>query len=539
MGCRAKRGATLATALVVGSLAFLAAFILAGSSFAELGYAQRIGNERRALNLAESATQMAAARLLQNDSYGQAGEQFELELAGAWGGLTFVVGETPYSTYNLDSETAVQGFGGRVVPPHSIHLVGYARCANVVRRSEMVITRPPFPFVVAASGPIISQDGLVVGTLDDSGNLEAGPDELLPGHLASNSSELSAIELRGSGFVAGNLRSVGGITLDPTIEVRGQQLTARDPVELPRIALSDFDPARTGDPYQDLPREMVGQTLVGVHRGLGDLTVVGDLNLSGATLFVDGDLTVYGGVTGKGLVVVTGQVKLGGAELSSQNQSVFLAGSDVTLNGSSQQQSSFQGLVYTEGNFSASDIRVVGAFVANGPDSKTVLERASLVAQPDYTRLDLEEVLAEQDFAFGFRDAGAGMPDLLYQTGTGPALTDTFIVKVRLIESHGRRLLQVTNPFTGAILEGDESQAGQLLAAAANEAGQLVAPSDFKVWDPNQTVGRQERAYGDQLDEMLSSARPPAQLSPRLGHFDLNEFLGRDAQWSVLVWRSI
>ncbi|MCA9791545.1 MAG: hypothetical protein KC910_07105, partial [Candidatus Eremiobacteraeota bacterium] len=294
-----------------------------------------------------------------------------------------------------------------------------------------------------------------------------------------------------------------------------------------------------GDPYQDLPRELVGQTLVGVHRGAGDLTVVGDLKLSGATLFVDGDLTVYGGVTGKGLVVVTGQVKMSGAELSSQNQSVFLAGKDVTLSGSSQQQSSFQGLVYTEGNFSASDIRVVGAFVANGPDSKTVLERASLVAEPAYTRLDLEEVLAEQDFTFGFRAAGAGMPDLLYDTGTGPAMKDKFTLKVSLVGSGGKQTLRVTNPISGQVLTGDPEQASQLLTAAANQTGQVMAPSDFKLWDPNQTVGRQERTYSDELDQMLASAQAPTLLSPRLGHFDLNEFLGQQARWSVLVWRPI
>ncbi|MCA9791095.1 MAG: hypothetical protein KC910_04840, partial [Candidatus Eremiobacteraeota bacterium] len=95
-GVGGSRGASLATALVVGSLAFLAAFILAGSSFAELGYAQRISNERRALGLAESATQMAVARLLQDQNFGKSGEQLQLELAGACGGLTFGQGELAY-----------------------------------------------------------------------------------------------------------------------------------------------------------------------------------------------------------------------------------------------------------------------------------------------------------------------------------------------------------------------------------------------------------------------------------------------------------
>src|SRR5205085_2210527 len=98
-----------------------------------------------------------------------------------------------------------------------------------------------------------------------------------------------------------------------------------------------------------------------------DLTVQGDLILNQALLYVKGNLTVQGGLTGSGIVVVLGSTTVTGAtDVAAGNLVALVAMGNVTLIGNAGVKNYFQGLVYTRGTFSASNVTIAGTFVTGG-----------------------------------------------------------------------------------------------------------------------------------------------------------------------------
>jgi len=61
-------------------------------------------------------------------------------------------GEIPYSTNNLNHDRAVNGWGGRIVPPHSAHLVGLGQKGAQKWKEEtiLVLSLNPFPDLLLA-----------------------------------------------------------------------------------------------------------------------------------------------------------------------------------------------------------------------------------------------------------------------------------------------------------------------------------------------------------------------------------------------------
>lgn len=370
-----SRGATLATALMVISLALVAAFTVAASSSANLQVAQRVENTQIASQLAESAVQRAVARVMDNPGW-----VGDINLTGpvpqSTGQLTFTPGPVPFSTNNASSTrpngwSTSRSLPGGAVPPKRVHLVGVGRCRNVTRTVEAVIYVPDFTVSIASNGQVRLENSLV-GSLDEAADLSriaAEPELVGPADLATNAGGVGAVSLQRGSRVTGNVQACGTVDISPDSSFGGELRAPWTPADLPDFELEDYDPA-TGDTlnFQSLPTGILAaQSLVGLVRCDGDAAIQGDMVLDNAMVYVDGDLVVEGGLRGTGAVMVKGSATVkGGVNLTSDDSIALLCDGDVSLIGDRPDTYQFQGLIYTRGNFVARNFTVVGAFIANG-----------------------------------------------------------------------------------------------------------------------------------------------------------------------------
>lgn len=539
-----RRGGSLALVLVIATLGFLAAFVLAGTTSAHLNFANRSSRVARARLLAEAAVTRAVVELQKDSAYGALGEGFELELpgnpAGSVGKLGFapdVVANlslapetTAYSTYNLDADTSTPGFQNRLVPAHSVHLVGEGTCLGVTRRVEAIVCLPPFPYAIASSGPIESQGELLVGSLNGQtspGTITA--DDLLPAHVASNDAEATSVTLGPRSVVVGDIRSVGGLNLSEGVVVKGQTLAYGEPVALPKVPLQDYDPEGRQTGYQQLPSEISDATVAGTARSSGDLTVYGELDLDQAKLYVDGHLTVRGPISGQGLVVARqGATIYTGARLSG-GQAVLLSGGDVTIAGGGPLGSFFQGLVYAEGAFEARDITVVGSFIARGEGASVKLSNARVLGDTEVTHWT---PTSSHTFYFvpGSRH---NEPAIQVAEPTD----DSFAIRARVaVDSSGDITVEVDDPRTGETKTYHAIHpAARGIAVVANEVGRdllLETPAQHR------PGGRNLVAAAETLEQTLTGLVEDTAGEHGTG-FDLNKFLSVSDRLRVTLWREL
>jgi len=383
---------------MVVMLAVIASFSLAGTSMFHLNVTNHEVNSHKARNLADSVVSHGIEKIIGDEQYGlQKNETLTITSGegeiSSGASLTFDTEAAarhsiPYSTNNLKNDVAVLGWGDRIVPRNSVHLTGTGQCNGITRRIEVLVYFPPFPYVIACTGKFESGGELIVAGVSNliDYSPEMPQNEMLPGSIVSNNPDKDAISLLGEGTITGNIQSSGGVVLNPQggMKVLGEIKCNADPAAIQKIILSDYDPEnRQG--LQEMPRYLDSPTLEGFCRREGDLVIAGNLQLKEALLYVNGNLEVGDGMTGRGAVIVTGTTKIGkGADLTSDNLVALLSGSDVSLGGTgSVDSSSFNGIVYTEGNFTAEQVTLLGSFIAAGDKSTTIsMNNVNLVQAP-------------------------------------------------------------------------------------------------------------------------------------------------------------
>lgn len=302
--------------------------------------------------------------------------------------VTFATGgDFPHSTNNtyLDRDT---GALGRSVPDGMIHLISTGFCRGQFRTIECLVAKPPFPFGLATSGPIVSKDPFVVKGVSSIANLIEGTEDR-PGHLLCNSPEgvtIGQSDPPRATYVSGFIKSVGPIAIAQPAEVLGGLRPHSDPSTLPQIDVTSFRnegqpgvvtlyaPLFSNNQVMDIMYYFSGPTL----------TYEGAVTLKKAFLYVDGDLVIRGPVTGEGLIVVNGNATfLSGTNLDGANKMAVLASGDVTIRG---QHNSFSGLIFCGGDFRASNITVVGNTIVHSSDpskGKADLENVTVVSNSE------------------------------------------------------------------------------------------------------------------------------------------------------------
>jgi hypothetical protein len=418
----------LATLFMVIFLALIAAFVFVDSSVFHMNTVQRAHNNAQAKNMAESVIAKALEKVMADQTYGTSSSTSYNNVpyivtsndgAPAVGLIAFnpskassVVNPVthgkeniPWSMNNLGSDASREGCA-RTVPRYALHLVGTGISNGVVRHIEVIVHIPPFPYAIAASGKFEAGSGLFltsVKKVEDAinGAPAIAPENLVPSHLASNSRDGKAIKLGKNTKITGDVRSSGGIETDPDggTQIEGTMIRNADPINLPRIDVKSYDPdVQKMEGSQQLPAALDAQKLEGASKRQGNLTVNGDLTLDGALVYVDGDLTIHGSVKGKGGLFVTGKTTIDrGARLDTANTAVLISKGDVTLGGTGKNSSAFQGLIYTEGNFTARNITLLGSYVSNAGSGTTttsignmLMENADIVGVPQYTKISFD-----------------------------------------------------------------------------------------------------------------------------------------------------
>jgi len=413
-----KRGAAMAMLLVVIAIAAILAFTLAGGSIFHLTVATKEANGADARNLAESAIAQCISNVMADTSgaYGKSNETIVViknqDPSATAGVITSFLADVPaavvtfdktsansnslpFSFNNLDSTNASSdGWNGKV-PGSSMQIIAAGKSSGTTKYLEAILQIPPFPYCIATSGKFISSGDLLVasvGTDSTHSDLESAVNKTntpLPGHVLSNNGADDSVTLNGKGKITGDVQTVGDVKMGPssTVEILGEVRSKYDPIDMPAIEITKYDP-KDKNGVKNLATLLDKPTLQGFNRVDGTLNVTGNMALDGALLYVTGSLNVGGGVSGKGALVVLGSTTIGGGvSLASDNLVTLLCNGSITITGSgASSSSSFQGLVYGKGNFTARDISVCGYFInSGGTNSQISLSNVTFVHVPEYS----------------------------------------------------------------------------------------------------------------------------------------------------------
>lgn len=254
------------------------------------------------------------------------------------GAIHFSNSDPYYSTNNLDGTSTVKGYGDFTVPQSSCNLVAEGRYLGVTRRLGCVLSQPGFKYALSSSGSLVTKGSFFVGALINSGAAAdvsslAFQQALLPSDLVANSSSNPSLDLQGSPVVITGcvITPVDGFTREG-VTVQGQLENGHDPVSLPVIDISSYDP-KNQTLVNNLGSTYSGDPLEGYVRAGGDLTAPSGLTLNETIVYVNGKLVVNVPLSGVGAIFVTGTTTLTTTSLSSLKQLAVVSGDDVVVTG--------------------------------------------------------------------------------------------------------------------------------------------------------------------------------------------------------------
>lgn len=197
---------------------------------------------------------------------------------------------TPWSTNNLEGESAVTGFGGRTVPPGCALLFVSASFdgANANQTPTVVgaVTTNRFPYAVASDGKI---------EVDDVSSVIPGQ-----GHLLSN--KVGGNPNIKAGLVDGMSFSRDGVGSIQVSANSGPTNFNQPPVELPDLPIQDMIASWStagisgAHPYGGAADYQFSGSVTASTKKNGELTVDGVAITAPATIYVNGDVRVNGGM---------------------------------------------------------------------------------------------------------------------------------------------------------------------------------------------------------------------------------------------------
>lgn len=529
---------SLATTLVVTSLALMLGLALAGTSISHL---HLLGTQSRSMEAgaaAEAVLALAIEKVVSDREFGRdgaAGSFIEVDTERGRGRLAFDSTtarewQIPVSLNNNFGGTSQQGWQGRAVPPEAIQLVAVGEVGGTRKVVEAVVEVPKFPFAIASSGPIESRGDLIVGGMSELAESAIDLKSLEPADLASN----ATVKLSGTTFMSGNVRAVGSIELGDSVILEGEVQPNSSPVPLAEINLEKIRPSFSS-PLGSARSPVINHSY---HSNDPQLVVQDGLTLDEGILYVNGDLVVRGGIRGTGAILVNGSVEIfDGANFTADNQLALVAKDDVVIHGSGQTGSYFQGLIYTEGDLVASDVTLLGTFVANRKStavdvgSRLVLNNVAVVHHADYGSVRTELPALQRFEIRWHQDAWEpGLP-----------VTGTAEQAQRL----GTLLSAIHDPRSAVGLANTSGsnvqEARELLSEMMGKDAELSGTN------PNTAGGFDS----DLLTEMTSSSTPnlsaagagqspssSSSVSPGfVFEFDLNQYLSELGRNRIIFWK--
>lgn len=414
MRYRPQRGMGLAGTLLVASLLMTLAFTTAAMTFSHFTLSNQVDKAAVARSLAEAAANRAIARCLADITYGTRKavlDDITVTFPSApegWGKVYFggsdavLFGNIPLS-HNFLAQDIPSAGTGRSLPSRSLHIIAIGQFARTRRAVETIVAIPQYKYAIASTGQIQASGGLLVAGVKNPAAVEAGvnlipDDQWAPGCMMSNSADpQAAIDLDSGNVpsrITGDVRSAGGIKLGAATTVEGALKAFASPEEVPKVRAADFDTQGMTGCNSSLGPDEGNLKISGPARRQGNLSVTGGLRLDDGILFVDGDVTVRGGLHGKGALISTGKVEIFNQSSfkAADDQAAIVAQSDVALHGSDKDTCIYNGVVFTQGDFQANDLTLLGALCAAKTEGSQVqLDHVNLLSNP--ISLDLQYVI--------------------------------------------------------------------------------------------------------------------------------------------------
>lgn len=210
----------------------------------------------------------------------------------------------------------------------------------------------------------------------------------------ANSTGERALTLGPQSYVSGDLIAGGQITLaNSEVEIGGEVRPYSSPSQIPRIDLAFYDPRSSGNSSTRTELSLSyyrNASLQGKVLRDGNLQLGGVTTLDGALLFVDGNLDIVGTITGRGALICTGHLSIGGTQsFLTDNELALLAGADLSILGNGVDKSKIEGLIYAEGDVEVRNSTVQGTLISQangGTIPRVVLERSAVVYSPEAMR---------------------------------------------------------------------------------------------------------------------------------------------------------
>lgn len=381
------------------SVIALLAFTVAAGSLTHMGLSTRRSNGEQAQLIAESTLAMVTRKILVDNSIGKLRkptDMYNFSLNGGEGRLTFnpsqaALWKIDYSTNNLDNSNSTVGYNpAQPVPKAALQLIATGSVRGVTRRVETVLYVPPFPYAIASAGAFQADLALTLGSLNHAASVTdikaVDNRDLLPASLAANEAGSDALKVGPGSDIVGDVKSAGGILVDSTSVVGGAIKAYSGTISIPKETITAYDPEANAKPGLQFvtPGDVARPTYRGYVKVKGNLAVTGGLKLDNGALYVDGNLTVSGGIQGSGAVFVTHNLSLSGnTSMTTDNTVAVMSGGDVNITGNGSSASSFQGLLYNEGNFNASSVSLIGTFIQNKPEGKVTLKNTHVTQVQD------------------------------------------------------------------------------------------------------------------------------------------------------------
>ena len=519
--------------VTVGSLAV---FTMVAMAFFHMRFSTVVVNQRSARNMAESALATALTEVWKNNEYGtERAPHHTIHLKsstgdGAEGFLTFNEGKAadlgvPFSTNNFASDASVEGGTGQVVPESTVHLVALGECRGARYKAEVLYYVPPYPNALASSGPIVSSGGLLVKATEISSASGLDRDQLEAGHVVSNSSIASAIQIGPESEIRGDVVAVGGIKVGNPVDILGEVRPNAGSQNVPELGIdaifTKLATVQSRDVVEDT--QVDGETTIDYFtEATVPLTVKGDLILDGGVLYCRDDLTIWGQVRGNGAIFSLGDVKIdSGADLSASDQIALVAKGSLELHGTSQNSQFFNGLVYSEEEILADNITIIGAAVVNGDENSLLqLDNVSLVKSPVSTTLvvglpeqsdfippdlstdDDDRNFGEKLFGFGTEKKEYLEPPNIVQTLQSTLTGALQVSAVKMPDVDGEARFSVL--FEGVIGRGSGPITG-LSDLTADEADKLQLANYPHRFENGKLYVRYERANNVTRDQAVNS----------------------------------
>ncbi len=446
------RGTSLGGTLLAIAVLSLLAFSLSSLMVSHLRMSSRQDRGQLASNAARSTMSAAVAKVLEDPKFGQTGtleQEVRLKFPEATGLLTFHRDNAkkdglPHSTNNLDGREDAPGADGVMVPASTVYLTAIGRSGGVERRIDAVLRVPPFPWAIASGGRIDTRNGVYVASLPEGvWPPPTDESELLPADLVANGIGSKAISLGDESTVLGNVEAVGEVHISSPnkVVVKGEVLSGSSPVEIPVVRPTDYDPVSKHIEHFELTAGNV-EELTGTARAGVPLEFVRPLKLDNAQLYVDGDLTLRGGVTGSGALIATGDVTvLGGARIEAPTELAVISGGQVRLTGEGAERSRIRGLFYADKGLEASEMTLVGSLLTGNASTGIALDRVNVF----HEELPDREPVSAQTLYFGRREPGASTATLTGSPSvTRPDYEYGFSIKIEPVNPNSRFPLKLT-----------------------------------------------------------------------------------------------